>query len=110
MRVPGSPGRAQHNFSMVPSVGIPRSVFNRSHSHKTTFDEGFLVPVFIDEALPGDTFHLKMTAFARLSTLLNPIMHNIRNNLCLKIIQQKTIVFLQRRNTPNKLQTINQIN
>ena len=50
-----------HVFSQVPQADIPRSQFNRSCGVKTTFDSGYLVPVFIDEALPGDTFNLKMT-------------------------------------------------
>jgi len=45
-----------HNFARVPSVGIERSVFDRSHGYKTTFDSGLLVPFFVDEVLPGDTF------------------------------------------------------
>ena len=67
-----------HQFSRVPKVKIPRSTFNRSHGHKTTFDGGYLVPIFVDEALPGDSFNLKMTAFARLATPLHPIMDNMR--------------------------------
>ena len=66
-----------HQFSQVPSAEIPRSSFDRSHGHKTTFDAGWLVPVFQDEALPGDTFNLKMTAFARLATPLHPFMDNM---------------------------------
>jgi hypothetical protein len=46
-------------------------------SHKTTFDAGLLIPVYVDEVLPGDTFRLKMTAFARLSTPIFPIMDNM---------------------------------
>lgn len=69
--------RAQHNFATVPSANIPRSQFNRSHGHKTTFNEGLLVPVFVDEALPGDTFSCKMTAFARMATPIFPIMDNL---------------------------------
>jgi len=66
-----------HQFSRVPSANIPRSSFNRSHGCKTTFNAGYLVPVFVDEALPGDTFNLKMTAFARLATPLFPYMDNL---------------------------------
>ena len=66
-----------HNFSQVPAAEIPRSSFDRSHGHKTTFDAGYLIPVFQDEALPGDTFNLKMTAFARLATPLHPFMDNM---------------------------------
>ncbi len=70
-------GQSDHKFSQVPSAEIPRSSFDRSHGHKTTFDAGWLVPVFQDEALPGDTFNLKMTAFARLATPLHPFMDNM---------------------------------
>ena len=67
----------KHQFSQVPQVEIPRSKFNRSHGHKTTFDAGYLVPIFVDEALPGDTFNLKTTLFARLATPIVPIMDNM---------------------------------
>ena len=67
----------KHDFSKVPSANIPRSQFNRSCGLKTTFDAGYLVPVFIDEALPGDTFNLKMTAFSRLATPIHPFMDNL---------------------------------
>lgn len=67
----------QHIFSQVPQADIPRSSFNRSCGLKTTFDSGYLVPVFVDEALPGDTFNLKMTAFTRLATPIHPFMDNI---------------------------------
>ncbi|UOF78715.1 major capsid protein [Microviridae sp.] len=67
----------QHAFSMVPSADIPRSSFDRSHGLKTTFDAGYLIPIFLDEALPGDTFNLNMTGFARLATPIFPIMDNM---------------------------------
>lgn len=66
-----------HTFSRVPSAEIPRSQFNRSHGHKTTFDAGVLVPIYVDEALPGDTFSLRLTSFARLATPIVPFMDNI---------------------------------
>lgn len=66
-----------HQFAMVPRADIPRSSFTREFTHKTTFDAGYLVPVYVDEVLPGDTFNLRMTAFARLSTPLFPIMDNL---------------------------------
>nr|WAE43485.1 MAG: major capsid protein [Microviridae sp.] len=66
-----------HDFSMVPRIDIPRSAFNRSHCHKTGFDAGYLVPIYVDEALPGDTFALSATLFARLSTPIVPIMDNL---------------------------------
>jgi len=71
------PSVMKHTFSEVPKAEIPRSSFDRSHGHKTTFDAGLLIPVYIDEALPGDTFNLKMTGFARLATPIFPIMDNM---------------------------------
>ncbi len=67
----------KHSFSDVPRAQIPRSSFDRSHGLKTTFDAGYLVPIFVDEALPGDTFNLSMTGFARLATPIFPIMDNM---------------------------------
>ena len=66
-----------HSFSRVPEADIPRSSFDRSHGYKTTFNSGYLVPIFVDEALPGDTFTLNLSAFARLATPLKPIMDNM---------------------------------
>jgi len=66
-----------HQFAEVPHLNIPRSTFDRSHGYKTTFDSGYLVPILVDEALPGDTFNANMTAFARLATPINPIMDNL---------------------------------
>jgi hypothetical protein len=62
---------------MIPKADIPRSKFDCQSTHKTTFDAGYLVPVYVDEVLPGDTFNLNMTAFARLATPLYPIMDNL---------------------------------
>ena len=70
------PSVMTHQFSQVPKADIPRSSFDRSHGYKTTLDAGFLVPVFVDEALPGDTFNVNMTGFARLATPLHPYMDN----------------------------------
>lgn len=75
--VPYVTSHQTHTFSRSPQALIPRSKFNRSHGHKTTFDEGYLVPIFLDEALPGDTFNLRMTAFARLATPIFPLMDNL---------------------------------
>lgn len=66
-----------HMFSQVPQATIPRSSFDRSHGHKTTFDASLLIPIYLDEALPGDTFNLNLTAFARLATPIAPIMDNL---------------------------------
>ena len=66
-----------HVFSNVPQADIPRSSFDRTHGHKTTFNSGYLVPFFVDEVLPGDTFNLKATAFARMATPIYPITDNL---------------------------------
>lgn len=66
-----------HNFSQVPKADIPRSSFDRSHGYKTTFDAGYLIPFLVDEALPGDTYNVDLTAFARLATPIYPIMDNM---------------------------------
>lgn len=67
----------QHLFSQIPRADIQRSSFNRSHGLKTTFDSGYLVPFYIDEVLPGDTFNLKATLFGRLATPVVPFMDNL---------------------------------
>ncbi|WNK12453.1 MAG: major capsid protein [Microvirus sp.] len=72
-----NPSHMVHQFSQVPQAEIPRASFNRSHGHKTTFDAGFLIPIYVDEALPGDTFNVNMTGFARLATPIFPIMDNM---------------------------------
>lgn len=72
-----SRNRSSHVFSQVPQAEIPRSSFDRSHGVKTTLDAGFLVPFFLDEALPGDTFKVRLTAFCRMATPIFPVMDNL---------------------------------
>ena len=67
----------QHLFSQIPSTNIQRSVFDRTHQHKSTFDAGYLVPFYCDEILPGDSFKINATVFARLNTPIVPIMDNL---------------------------------
>ena len=67
-------------FSQVPRAEISRSSFDRSHGLKTTLDAGDLIPILVDEALPGDTFNCKLSAFGRMSTPINPLMDNIYMN------------------------------
>ncbi len=66
-----------HKFSEVPRADIQRSRFDRSFGYKTTLDAGWLIPFFVDEALPGDTFNLRTSAFLRLATPLKPLMDNM---------------------------------
>jgi hypothetical protein len=62
---------------MIPRADIPRSKFVAQKTHKTTFDSGKLIPIYVDEVLPGDTVNLKSTLFARMATPLYPIMDNL---------------------------------
>lgn len=66
-----------HQFSQTPRADIPRSSFDRSHGYKSSFDAGKLIPIFVDEALPGDTFNLRTDGFARMSTPIHPVMDNM---------------------------------
>lgn len=66
-----------HRFSDAPAMYMRRTKFDRSHVYKTTFDSGKLIPVFIDEVLPGDTSRLSVKYFSRLATPVKPIMDNI---------------------------------
>ncbi|AXL14574.1 major capsid protein [Microviridae sp.] len=66
-----------HNFAQAPHASIPRSSFNRSHGWKGTFNAGELIPIFVDEILPGDTFRLRTSAFGRMATPIFPIMDNL---------------------------------
>jgi hypothetical protein len=67
----------KHQFSVAPSADIPRSSFNRSCGYKTTFDAGKLIPIFVDEVLPGDTFNMDPSVFCRINTPLYPLMDNL---------------------------------
>ena len=68
----------EHSFSEVPRADIPRSSFDRSHGLKTTFDADYLVPILVDDVVPGDTFNVDVSHFARVgSPLLHPIMDNM---------------------------------
>lgn len=66
-----------HRFSDAPAMYMRRTKFDRSHVYKTTFDSGKLIPVFVDEVLPGDTSKLSVRYFSRLATPVKPIMDNI---------------------------------
>lgn len=66
-----------HQFSQVPKVNIERSVFNRSHGYKTTFDSGYLIPIYHDMVYPGDTFTMRASGFARMSTPIKAPMDNM---------------------------------
>ena len=66
-----------HQFAMVPDAEIPRSSFAMQKTLKTSFDSGYLVPIFCEEVLPGDTFNVRATLFGRLATPIFPVMDNL---------------------------------
>ncbi|AXH76530.1 MAG: major capsid protein [Microviridae sp.] len=67
----------ESHFSLAPHVDISRSRFDRSASLKTSFNAGDVVPFFVDEVLPGDTFSVDTSKVVRLQTLLTPMMDNV---------------------------------
>lgn len=71
------PSVMSHDFSRAPRADISRSQIDRSSGYKSAFDAGWLIPFFWDEVLPGDTFNVKSTIFARLATPIHPVMDNI---------------------------------
>lgn len=68
---------SQHNFSQIPAVHMARSQFDRSFTLKDAFNFDYLIPIFLDEILPGDTCNVQLHTFARLATQLVPIMDNM---------------------------------
>ena len=67
----------ESHFAQVPKVEISRSRFDRSASVKTSFNVGDLIPFYVDEVLPGDTFKLKTSKVIRMQPLVAPIMDNV---------------------------------
>ena len=67
----------ESHFALLPNADIQRSQFDRSSSVKTSFNVGNVVPFYLDEVLPGDTFNVKTSKVVRLQTLLTPMMDSI---------------------------------
>ena len=67
----------ESHFAELPAAEIQRSMFDRSSSHKTSFDVGQIIPFYVDEVLPGDTFNVTTSAVVRLQTPITPIMDNM---------------------------------
>lgn len=69
--------RRQSQFAQIPEARIQRSVLPRSHSLRTTFNAGQLIPIFVDEALPGDTMTMRLTTFGRMATPIHAVFENM---------------------------------
>ena len=67
---------AEQHFTQVPHAEIRRSSFKRPFSLLTTLNEGDLVPIYVDEVLPADTFRIDLNSLVRMSTPLYPVMDN----------------------------------
>ncbi len=67
----------ESHFSKLPSVNIQRSILDRGSSYSTTFNAGQLIPFYVDEVLPGDTFDVSTAKVVRMQTLLTPLMDNL---------------------------------
>lgn len=68
----------ESHFALNPTkIDISRSTFDRSSSVKTSFNTGDIVPFYVDEVLPGDTFNVKTSKVVRLQTMLTPMMDNM---------------------------------
>lgn len=63
-------------FANLPKVNIGRSIMKRPFNHKTSFDVGQVIPIYVDEVLPGSTLSMKLSSVTRLQTLLTPVMDN----------------------------------
>lgn len=68
----------ESHFALNPTrIDMSRSTFDRSASVKTSFNVGDIVPFFLEEVLPGDTFNVRTSKVVRMQTLLTPMMDNV---------------------------------
>lgn len=70
-------GKQVHSFELYPSNQISRSKFDRSHSLITSMNGGYLVPIWYDSAVPGDTLMLSISTLSRMATQIVPFMDNV---------------------------------
>lgn len=66
----------ESHFSQIPRANIRRARFKRDYSNTTTINEGEIVPIYVDEVLPGDTISLKQNSLVRMATPIYPVMDN----------------------------------
>lgn len=68
---------SESHFRQVPYIEKPRSTFTRPQKHLTTFNNGKLIPIYVDEVLPGDTMRLDIAGVVRMMTPLYPVMDDL---------------------------------
>ena len=83
---------SQHSFAQIPSQNMARSLFDRSSAAKTTFDVDQLVPIFLEEVIPGDTMKLNVSSFLRLATQAVPLMDNVNFDYFFFFVPNQIIV------------------
>lgn len=66
-----------NQFNNIAPSAIPRSAFKRDFTRRSTFNQDYLVPMFLDEILPGDDINVRMNAFVRMATPIKPLMDNL---------------------------------
>jgi hypothetical protein len=64
----------ERHFNQIPEMRASRTRFNRDQTILTTFDSGKLIPFYVDEVLPGDTFSVDTSAIIRMTTPKYPVM------------------------------------
>ncbi len=62
----------ESHFSQIPRANIRRARFKRDYSNTTTINEGEIVPIYVDEVLPGDTISLTQNSLVRMARLSIP--------------------------------------
>lgn len=67
---------SEYNFAENPQVGVSRSRFQRNSDNKTTFNTGDVIPIYLDEVLPGDTHQIDVACVMRMATPIFPVMDN----------------------------------
>lgn len=67
---------SEYSFAQNPQVGVSRSRFQRNSDNKTTFNTGDLIPIYLDEVLPGDTHEIDLACVMRMATPIFPVMDN----------------------------------
>lgn len=67
---------SENRFAENPQVGVSRSKFQRNSDNKTTFNTGELIPIYLDEVLPGDTHQIDLACVMRMATPIFPVMDN----------------------------------
>lgn len=65
------------HFGAIPKIHTERSRFDRSHSHSTSFNDGEIIPIYVDEILPGDTVDMDVAEVVRMATPIYPVMDNM---------------------------------